>query len=1120
MRRRRVLLAGLFLALFSLTCLPAIVAAADPDTPRLRSSPFTQSDGERPSGPAPVAGVGRQTAPLTVDALIQLKQLGFSDAEIKDEVLKAALAGGATGQPGQPKPVLAADDDAGVKKLRAAGFSEEMIAFFKQPSGERLPDSLTVEDVVAMVGQGGAAKGKSVEQALDAIKAAAARGVKFRINPARALNLAGRNVPAPVIVALRGKPMTLDVVQRLSGEPMSPAVWSKLVELVGVAKTPLSAAEVSALTRAEVPAEVVALMREVAPTTGPATAGPPKSKPVWEISKPQQPGEYEHPGKAFVLRYPPEWQLLRVIRDSDETYMLTPETTPPAAMDPDKVRTGVAVLVLPLGDTTAFAGKDAVGILRHVLPLMLGSEPGLKPAGEVTSEKLGRGGLDAASITMEGKLTDLAGDFIVRATVAQDEGDLIVIACQAPRQAFDAASQAFEDLKRDSQIGRPRPRRQARSLEAQDIVKKYKASVVSVLGQKPGSPGSYSTGSGFVISKDGYILTNRHVVWDEDKDQACSDFYVEWDDSLKLKRQRAVLIGQVYRLSEFSHTQHGVDIALLKVDPAAVANCEPFELTPMAGGAVEVGDGVVTMGFPKRGVLEGISLTVSRGVVTRFQRGRDGRVNSILTDAVFTHGNSGGPSISLVTGGVIGLNTYLPTPHPTDPAGSASDLAIYFGVVPIDACLREWPVETGLVARQVKPDGSPAGMDFFDAYALSRLYGQRGSPRAAMALARRAIALRPDSPDALCQEGSCLAWQRDDEDLDAAEAIRLRLLILKSLKKALSLDPNHVETLTMLAYEQLRAGEFDDATSYADRALRVAPKSVGPAMLRARIALARDDRATALRYAELAKQVAHGANSGALMLSGSIHYLLGQLDAGRDDYAEAVKLDPASLDAHFGLAKYYQLKNDPESAIAVYRSILVQFDENPLVVAQMGECLYNAKRYKQALAFLLDAWRLFRKNSRPACTEDLYFQMARCLEEVGKDPAETLPDDPLSVYSVCLFFYPAGERNLEAKLAMARLADRWHMPGLATAHLNWAPRGGCRCRPAGCHPRLGCRDQAGPHRPGLSCARPCATSTCPRCCARPSSTKAWRSPSRATPTSGSWPISSARCATARKCSTR
>lgn len=64
------------------------------------------------------------------------------------------------------------------------------------------------------------------------------------------------------------------------------------------------------------------------------------------------------------------------------------------------------------------------------------------------------------------------------------------------------------------------------------------------------------------------------------------------------------------------------------------------------------------LGFPSRGLIEGVSLTVTTGVVTRFNRGPQGEVASIYVDAAFTHGSSGGPSVSLVTGGVIGLNSF------------------------------------------------------------------------------------------------------------------------------------------------------------------------------------------------------------------------------------------------------------------------------------------------------------------------------------------------------------------------------------------------------------------------------------------------------------------------------
>jgi len=141
-------------------------------------------------------------------------------------------------------------------------------------------------------------------------------------------------------------------------------------------------------------------------------------------------------------------------------------------------------------------------------------------------------------------------------------------------------------------------------------------------------------GSGFVISGDGYIVTNNHVV--EDMDEITAHFL----DGSELE---ATIVGRDPK----------TDIALLKVDP------EGRELTSIALGdsdVVRAGDWVVAIGNPF-----GLEHTVTAGIVSAKHR-RDVTNQSyedfIQTDAAINPGNSGGPLIDL-QGRVIGINTAI-----------------------------------------------------------------------------------------------------------------------------------------------------------------------------------------------------------------------------------------------------------------------------------------------------------------------------------------------------------------------------------------------------------------------------------------------------------------------------
>jgi serine protease Do len=140
-----------------------------------------------------------------------------------------------------------------------------------------------------------------------------------------------------------------------------------------------------------------------------------------------------------------------------------------------------------------------------------------------------------------------------------------------------------------------------------------------------------SLGSGFIISSDGYILTNNHVV-----DKA-RDIKVALSDGRVME---AKLIGK----------SQEIDIALIKVD---AANLPAVELGD--SGILEVGDWVLAIGNPF-----GLNHTVTAGIVSAKGRviGMGPYDDLIQTDAAINPGNSGGPLFN-VSGEVVGINTVI-----------------------------------------------------------------------------------------------------------------------------------------------------------------------------------------------------------------------------------------------------------------------------------------------------------------------------------------------------------------------------------------------------------------------------------------------------------------------------
>lgn len=155
-------------------------------------------------------------------------------------------------------------------------------------------------------------------------------------------------------------------------------------------------------------------------------------------------------------------------------------------------------------------------------------------------------------------------------------------------------------------------------------------------GNRNGSPRrSQALGSGFVISEDGYIVTNNHVI------DGADEIMIEFFSGGELP---ATVIG----------TDPNTDIALLKVKGDAALPFVPFG----DSDTMRVGDWVVAMGNPL-----GQGFSVSAGIVSARNRALSGTYDDyIQTDAAINRGNSGGPLFNL-DGEVIGVNTAILSPN-------------------------------------------------------------------------------------------------------------------------------------------------------------------------------------------------------------------------------------------------------------------------------------------------------------------------------------------------------------------------------------------------------------------------------------------------------------------------
>lgn len=247
-------------------------------------------------------------------------------------------------------------------------------------------------------------------------------------------------------------------------------------------------------------------------------------------------------------------------------------------------------------------------------------------------------------------------------------------------------------------------------------------------------------GSGVVISKDGYILTNRHVI------DGAQRIQVAFSDGSQFP---AELIGD----------DPSTDLAVLKI---VSTNSPPYpHLQPGDSDALRVGEFVLALGSPFS-----LDSSVTLGIVSG--KGRSigaipyGVEDFIQTDAAVNRGNSGGPLVDL-DGRLIGINTLIQT------SGlSEGNIGISFAI-PVNLAMRvaDSIIETGSWSRPwigIRMDESPDGV------AVAGVVQQSPADKAGLRLGDVIVAVNNRAVDAPIEVQRSILGQR------VGEPVELRIL--------------------------------------------------------------------------------------------------------------------------------------------------------------------------------------------------------------------------------------------------------------------------------------------------------------------------------------------------------
>ena len=199
---------------------------------------------------------------------------------------------------------------------------------------------------------------------------------------------------------------------------------------------------------------------------------------------------------------------------------------------------------------------------------------------------------------------------------------------QAPESMAIPAPEVAVGSSASLQISEP-AEEGTETLSLQQIYQKVIPSVVSIINQ---TATGEITGTGIIMTTDGYIITNYHVI------QNTAALQVSLQDN---SVYYAALVG----------SDETSDLAVLKIDTTGLTAAE-FG----SSEALQVGDSVVTIGDPLGTQLRG---TMTDGIISGINRDLviDGRTMTLIqTNAALNSGNSGGPLINM-KGQVIGINT-------------------------------------------------------------------------------------------------------------------------------------------------------------------------------------------------------------------------------------------------------------------------------------------------------------------------------------------------------------------------------------------------------------------------------------------------------------------------------
>ncbi len=865
----------------------------------------------------PASPQGSDQAP-TVEQIVMLREIGFNEAQIRAEL-----------EPYAGQLELGGEARA---TLEAAGFSPAFLAFIADlVPAVRLDNAV----IAAMLDAG--------RDEVAIIEVIAAGEAAFDTSIAGMLALQdGRTVPVAVTKAMLGAPLTNEDLRQLAAAGTPAEAQILLVDLLGHEVVLGDAGAALALAQSGVPAEVLQALRRATP---PAVA----ASSAEAVDAPADLERFTHVTRLFSLVYPRNWFFERYLDGDATIYQATP-SRPRSDSEP---ALGADTLAFTarywLRDTTSEgAGTSPTDVLDAGLARFYGGRlEGVVPTGEPTALEID--GRAAAfrdySATVDGEAVALRWYIVV------GHDHYVGLLAHASPSELETALPRLAALAEATEVpGSPFPERREANFAENELAARYAKSVVAVMASDDGRTFPAS-GSGFFIRADGYLLTNDHVIFNEAEGRPWRYFRIRWSNDLGLDDEDAELVARVRTDSriEAGLINTGEDMALLRV--SGVGPYDAIPLSPLE--RTQVGDPIITIGFPITTRFDArVSTTISSGSVSRFNRDAEDRIETIITDAKIAPGNSGGPAVSLVTGGVVGLNTTIAPQSfaASDDRGTRESIG-YAGIMPIDRAIQYFPQQTIVTAERDQE------IDATDAYDLAVFAFQKGWRTGAIGLAARAVDRAPASAAARHISARVLLTEHpdrtDDDLIDGA----------RELDRALALDPSFQEALFTKADFEIEREEYLEAIKAVNTAIEERENWVALSK-RASIYATMDQEEDALTALERAKPLGGGVAPDPYILAGDILYELERHEEGLTEFREATRIAPTNVAARLGVGRYFLNTEKYLAALLEFDAVRESDPKEPDVHAAIGQTYARQGNYGRAVDSFYEAMARYVEAER------------------------------------------------------------------------------------------------------------------------------------------------------------